>query len=92
MMHYSVEIKEQAQQDLKALSKSEPKAYKKALALIAELYIHPQCGTGKPERLKGGDGELWSRRISQKHRLVYEIIDKVVHVDILSAYGHYGDK
>lgn len=34
MSRYSVEIKEQAQQDLKALSKSEPKAYKKALVLI----------------------------------------------------------
>ena len=92
MTQYSVEIKEQAQQDLKALSKNDPKAYKKALALIAELYIHPQSGTGKPERLKGGEGSLWSRRISQKHRLVYEIIAKVVHVDVLSAYGHYGDK
>jgi hypothetical protein len=53
MSRYTVFIKEQAQQDLKALSKSEPKAYKKALKLIAELYDHPQTGTGKPEQLKG---------------------------------------
>ena len=31
MSRYSVEIKEQAQRDLKALSQSEPKAYKKNL-------------------------------------------------------------
>ena len=92
MSRYSVEIKEQAQQDLKALSKSEPKTYKKALILIAELYEHPQTGTGKPEQLKGGGGTLWSRRISQKHRLIYEIIENIVHVDVLSTYGHYGDK
>lgn len=78
MSRYTVEIKEQAQQDLKALRKSEPNAYQKALALISELYDHPTTGTGKPERLKGGDGALWSRRINKKHRLVYEIIDTVV--------------
>lgn len=60
MSRYSVEIKEQAQYDLKLLSKSEPKAYQKALSLIAELYDHPQTGTGKPEQLKGGGGTLWS--------------------------------
>ena len=31
MSRYSVEIKEQAQRDLKALSQSEPKAYQKNL-------------------------------------------------------------
>ena len=92
MSRYSVEIKDQAQDDLKVLSKSEPKTYQKVLALIAELYDHPQTGTGKPEQLKGGGGMLWSRRISKKHRLIYEIIDTVVHVDVLSAYGHYDDK
>lgn len=53
MSRYTVEIKEQAQQDLKMLSKHEPKAYQKALTLIAELYDHPKTGTGKPEQLKG---------------------------------------
>lgn len=92
MSQYSVEIKEQAQQDLKALRKNEPAAYQKALVLIAELYDHPKTGTGKPERLKGGGGTLWSRRITQKHRLVYDIFESVVRVDVLSAYGHYDDK
>ena len=54
MRRYTVEIKKQALDDLKVLSKSEPKAYQKALKLIAELYEHPQTGTGKPEQLKGG--------------------------------------
>lgn len=31
MSHYAVEIKPQAQEDLKVLSQSEPKAYPKAL-------------------------------------------------------------
>jgi len=91
MSRYSVEIKETAKEDLKKLSQSEPKAYQKALSLIAELYEHPKTGTGKPEQLKGGEN-LWSRRITHKHRMVYEIIETVVHVDVLTAYGHYGDK
>ena len=49
MTHYDVKIKEQAQKDLKRLSYNEPKLYKKALLLIAELYEHPRTGTGKPE-------------------------------------------
>ena len=92
MSRYIVEIKEQAQNDLKKLFKSEPKVYQKALSLIAELYDHPQTGTGKPEPLKGGEGALWSRRVSKKHRLIYEIAEAVVHVIVLSAYGHYDDK
>ena len=92
MSRFIVEVKEQAQNDLKELYNSEPKAYQKALALISELYDHPQTGTGKPELLKGGGGTLWSRRISKKHRLVYEIVETVVRVMVLSAYGHYGDK
>ncbi|MCR4591865.1 MAG: Txe/YoeB family addiction module toxin [Bacteroidaceae bacterium] len=92
MSRYSVEIKQQAQEDLKVLSKSEPKAYQKALTLIAELYDHPQTGTGKPEPLKGGGGSLWSRRITKKHRLIYEITEAIVHVEVLSSYGHYDDK
>ena len=51
MSRYTVEIKKQALDDLKVLGKSEPQAYQKALKLIAELYEHPQTGTGKPEQL-----------------------------------------
>jgi toxin YoeB len=93
MIRYKVNIKEQAQKDLKYLLKNEPKAYKKALSLIAELYEHPRTGTGKPEAMtEPGRKGQWSRRITQKHRLIYEIIDNEVVVIVLSAYGHYDDK
>lgn len=92
MNRYIVVVKEEAQKDLKVLSKNEPKVYQKALSLISELYDHPRTGTGKPEPLKGGDGELWSRRITKKHRMVYEIFETTVTVAVLSSYGHYNDK
>jgi toxin YoeB len=92
MSKYNVVIKEEAQADLKLLLRNEPKAYKKALKLIGELYEHPKTGTGHPEPLKGMPEGRWSRRITDKHRLVYRIIETEVYVDVLAAYGHYDDK
>jgi len=54
--------------------------------------LHPHTGTGHPEQLKGDRTGQWSRTITKKHRLIYEIFETEVHVDVLSAYGHYGDK
>jgi len=91
-MIYKVELKEQAEKDLFSLAKSEPKAFIKAQALIEELKIHPKTGAGKPEQLSGNLCGQWSRRITKKHRLVYEIHDMEVVVLVLTAYGHYDDK
>ncbi|MBR6016879.1 MAG: Txe/YoeB family addiction module toxin [Prevotella sp.] len=92
MSKYFVDIKAKAQDDLKRLKANEPKAYRKALRLIGELYDHPRTGTGKPEQLSGDRSGEWSRRITKKHRLVYEINDREVVVLVLTAYGHYDDK
>lgn len=92
MTVYNVIVTEDAQHDLKKLLHSEQTAYKKALKLIKELYEHPRTGTGKPEPLSGNRSGQWSRRISKKHRLVYEIHDMEVVVLVLTAYGHYDDK
>ena len=91
-MIYEIEFKEEATRDLVALAKSEPKAFSKAQALIAELREHPRTGTGHPEQLRGDRSNQWSRHITQKHRLVYEIYDTEVVVLVLTAYGHYEDK
>ena len=92
MSRYYVDVKEDAQADLKRLKDDEPKAYQKALKLIDELYDHPRTGTGHPEQLSGDRAGQWSRRITKKHRLVYEIHDTEVIVLVLTAYGHYDDK
>ena len=89
---YDIIYSPQAKDDLLTLQRSEPAAFRKAAALIEELKVHPRTGTGKPEPLSVDRAGQWSRRISNKHRLVYEIFDTEVHVDVVSAYGHYGDK
>lgn len=60
--------------------------------LIDELAEHPKTGTDKPEPLKGDRAGQWSRRINDKHRMIYTINDTEVIVLILTAYGHYNDK
>ena len=92
MSRYKVIIKEEAKEDLRKLLLHEPKTYSKALNFIGELYEHPKTGLGHPEPLKGKPEGRWSREITKKHRLVYRIFEMEVHVDVLSAYGHYGDK
>lgn len=78
--------------DMAKLKRQEPTAFKKAVKLIDELYEHPKTGTGKPEPLSGDRAGQWSRHITKKHRLVYEIRDMEVIVIVVSAYGHYEDK
>ena len=92
MSRYYVDVKEKAQVDLKRLRDNEPKAYQKALKLIGELYDHPRTGTGHPEPLSGDLIGQWSRNITKKQRMVYEIHDMEVVVLVLAAYGHYEDK
>ena len=91
-MKYQIHYLVSAERGLLQLYKSEPKAYQKALKLIAELRDHPRTGTGHPEQLRGDRSNQWSRRITQRHRLVYEIHDTEVVVLVLTAYGHYEDK
>ncbi len=42
-------------------------------------------GLGKPEKLKHQKG--WSRRITDEHRLLYDVDDKKIYV--YSCKGHY---
>ena len=91
-MEYFIDYTEKAIAHLNRLKTDEPKAYAKARDLIEELRSHPMVGTGHPEPLKGEYAGQWSRRITKKHRLVYEIHDTEVLVLVLTAYGHYNDK
>lgn len=89
---YTVVFSQRAQDDLSALKKSEPMAYKKARLLIEELAEHPKTGLGKPQLKKYDLDGLYARKITDKHRLVYSINDEIITVFIVSARGHYNDK
>jgi len=63
------------------------KIFNKIVKLIKEIQRTPFEGTGNPEHLKHDKNDLWSRRITLEHRLVYEVLDdKII---IYSCKGHY---
>ena len=64
----------------------------KMMRLFCELHEHPRTGTGKPEALKWLEGDVYSRAVNKKDRLVYEIYDDEVSVYVVSVEGHYSDK
>lgn len=86
---YRIVFSETARKDLKELNRKAPHAVKKLSKLLEEIQEHPRIGTGQVEPLKGYDGNVYSRRITQEHRLVYCIYDEVIEVLVLSAFGHY---
>ncbi|MFC5283220.1 Txe/YoeB family addiction module toxin [Pedobacter alpinus] len=64
---------------------------KKIEKLLLAIKISPFEGLGKPEALKHNLSGAWSRRITQEHRLIYEISDQneIIVLNILSLKGHY---
>jgi len=66
------------------------KTLKKINTLLKEVQRTPYEGTGKPEPLKGNLEGKWSRRINDKDRLVYEVMDGTIIVQ--QCKGHYEDK
>jgi toxin YoeB len=72
------------------LRKKDNKMHKSLCKLLKEiLRSDPTTGTGKPEKLKHNLAGLWSRRISQKDRLIYKFDEKYIYVFAIG--GHYLD-
>ncbi len=71
-----------------ALRQKNPKMHKALCRLLKEmLRDDPGVGAGKPEPLKHKLSGLWSRRISQKDRLIYTYDEEYVY--IFAIGGHY---
>ena len=73
-------ISVKAQGHINDLLLSEPKLVKKKFSLIADIQKHPFEGVGKPEALKHDFAGSWSRRITDEHRLVYDVTDEKIIV------------
>ncbi|WP_333865317.1 Txe/YoeB family addiction module toxin [Sphingobacterium sp.] len=94
MGQYQIELSVKAQKDLLQIKKRGSKIdMNKIVKLLEELENHPREGTGLPKPLRNkGDAEIWSRRLNQKDRIIYEIIDSKILVLVFSFIGHYDDK
>jgi toxin YoeB len=62
---------------------------KKIQQLLDAIEEDPFEGIGKPEPLKHKLSGLWSRRISQEHRLIYQLLENKQTIKIYSLKGHY---
>ena len=64
------------------------KLHKVLCRLLKEiLRDDPSTGTGKPEPLKHNLSGLWSRRISQKDRVIYKFDKEYIYICAIG--GHY---
>jgi toxin YoeB len=81
-----------AVEELKYWKRSGNKAIQnKIKILLNAIQENPYEGIGKPEPLKHDLSGAWSRRITQEHRLVYEVNEKneIIVLNVFSLKGHY---
>lgn len=73
------------------LREKDKAVHKNLCKILKEMQRNnPESGIGKPERLCYELSGLWSRRLSQKDRLIYRFDDERIY--IFAIGGHYDDK
>lgn len=74
-------------EDLRYWVETDRRTALRVLALVEAIMRDPFDGIGKPEPLKYLGPGVWSRRITQEHRLVYLVTPD--RIDFLQARYHY---
>lgn len=71
------------------LREKDKRLHKSLCKLLKEMIRSddPSVGLGKPEALKHNLSGLWSRRLSQKDRLIYRFDSETIY--IFAIGGHY---
>jgi toxin YoeB len=74
-----------------ALREKDRRLHRNLCRLVREMQRgDPAAGSGKPEALKHGLSRLWSRRLSQRDRLIYRFDEDAIYVFAIG--GHYEDR
>ena len=74
-------------EDLRYWVNNDRKTALKLLKLIEAIARDPFKGMGKPEPLKYLAADLWSRRLTLEHRVVYLVKDQ--RIEFLQCRYHY---
>ncbi len=74
-------------EDLKYWVETDRKTALRIFQLIEAILRNPFQGIGKPEPLKFLGSGVWSRRITQEHRLIFVVTHE--RVDFVQARYHY---
>jgi len=80
-------FQDECREDLRYWVDTNRKIALRTLDLVEAVLRDPFAGVGKPEPLKHLGGSVWSRRITEADRLVYEVFDD--RVEFLQARYHY---
>lgn len=74
-------------EDFNQWARDDKAIYARIVKLIRDIERSPYSGLGKPEPLKHDLQGLWSRRITEEHRLVYQVNSQ--GIVIVSCRFHY---
>lgn len=74
-------------EDLRNWVETDRKVALRTFDLIEAILRDPFSGIGKPEPLKYLAPGVWSRRLTQEHRIVYRVAND--RIDFLQARYHY---
>jgi toxin YoeB len=80
-------FQEEFRDDLRYWVEIDRRTALRILGLVEAIMRDPFGGVGKPEPLKYLGTGVWSRRITQEHRLIYVVGDD--RIDFLQARYHY---
>ncbi len=80
---------DEAWEDYLYWQSQDKKTLKRINSLLKDIDRNGNEGIGKPEPLRYGLEGYWSRRIDEKNRLVYKIVDNEIR--IAQCRTHYGD-
>ena len=73
--------------DLRYWVETDRRVALRVLAIVEAVLRDPFTGIGKPEPLKYFAPDVWSRRLTQEHRIVYLVGND--RIDFLQARYHY---
>ena len=73
MSNYHLKFAPRGWEDYSSVTQNDAALRKRLNKIFADIMRNPYEGIGKPEPLKHELSSSWSRRIDDKHRLVYEV-------------------
>jgi toxin YoeB len=80
-------FQQEFREDLRFWVETDRRIALRALDLVEAILRDPFTGIGKPEPLKHLASGVWSRRLTQEHRIVYLVTNE--RIDFLQARYHY---
>lgn len=85
-MSWKVKISNQAREDLDYFRAYDKSTYETCHDLTNRLASEPYEGPGKPMPAAELGGDVWFRRVSLEHRMVYEVFQDLI---IVASYRNH---